>query len=584
MPTDEAMLNEAILAARAGDKVRARDLLTRLLQIDKSVPDHWLWMSAVVETRQEQIFCLQNLQKLDPRNEVARKGLILMGELEAGAKEIEPVQPRRKKAWSVEEIEVDRPRGWRAIMANPFLRVLVYVLIAAGSLAIVFGGVNLYNGSIASRPTPDFRATSMAVGAVTTLTPTITPSPTSTNEFNTVTPTPRQPTPLVLLLDATYTPTPRYVNTPHPLTEAFRLGLLAQARGDWAAAADFMQQTIDLEPDAADAYYYLGMALLEMNENSLALNAFVNSTLADNQFGPAYLGRALARLAIDPQADVSRDFQNAIIRSGDFGLIYVERARYLINNRQYTAAVRDLVEADSLLPDSPLIPYLRALSAFKQGDYDEARVQATTSYEKDSTYLPTYRLLGEIEFTRGAYAAAADWFQTYLRFEPDDLEVAALRARSLAQSGSIDEALEIFDRLLDGNAANADFYLGRGQTYLAAGDYPAAFKDLNQANRLRRSDYDILLALSIALIETGEPGNAYLTLNETLPLGKNAGQQAVVLYQRGRALYFIVQNGDTSSIPAARRDLSAAISAADVLPEEFVQEAQRMLDALPTTP
>ena len=584
MPTDEAMLNEAILAARAGDKARARDLLTRLLQIDKSVPDHWLWMSAVVETRQEQIFCLQNLLKVDPRNEVARRGLVLMGELEAGPKGVEPVVARRKKAWTVRELEIERPRGWRAVMANPLLRVLVYLVIASGALGLVFGAVSAYQASVAARPTPNFNATAQAVGAVTTLTPTITPSPTATNPFETSTATPRNPTPLALLLEATYTPTPRYVNTPHPQVEAFRLGLLAQARGDWAAMADLMQQTIDLDPTAADAYYYLGLALLEMDEPSRALNAFVQSTVIDNQFGPAYLGRALARLAIDPQTDVSRDFQNAITRSSDFGLIYIERARYLISNRQFSNAAADLSRAETLLPDSPMVPYLRALLAFSQQDFSEARSQAVASFEKDRTYLPTYRLLGEIEFSLGNYPDALEWFQTYNRFEPADSEVAALLAQSMAGTGAIDDALAIFDQLIDGNTANADFYLGRGLTYIAAGDYESAFRDLNQANRLRRSDYDILLALSIALIETGEPGSAYLTLNETLPLSKDTAQEAVVRYHRGRALFFIVQNGDSSSIPAARRDLENAAANENLLPEAFVKEAQRMLDLLNTAP
>ena len=141
MPTDEAMLNEAILAARSGDKVRARDLLTRLLKIDKTVPEHWLWMSAVVESRREQIYCLQNLLKVDPGNVVARRGLAMMGEIDIDPEEVEPVEPVRKKAWSVEALEIARPRGWKAVMAEPTMRSIVY--LAGATLVFVLVAVRV---------------------------------------------------------------------------------------------------------------------------------------------------------------------------------------------------------------------------------------------------------------------------------------------------------------------------------------------------------------------------------------------------------------------------------------------------------
>ena len=584
MPTDEAMLNEAILAARAGDKARARDLLTRLLQLDKNVPDHWLWMSAVVETRQEQIYCLQNLLRLDPHNEVARKGLIMMGELKPSERDITTPVPRRKQAWSVTEIELNRPRGWKAVMANPMLRSIVYITAIVIAVAGLTGGAISLRNNYAARPTPDFKATAAAVGAVVTLTPTNTPVPTATNIFNTPTPTPGVPTPLAQLLEATYTPTPRYVDTPHPQSEAFRLGLLAQARGDWESMASFMQQTIDLEPAAADAYYYLGIAYLEMGEASKAYNAFVQAGITDSQFGPAFLGRALARLAMDPDADVSRDFQIAISRASDFGLIYIERARYFISRNQFDGAQNDLATAETLMPDSPAIPYLRALMAFKKLDYIGARLLATEAIEKDRTNLDAYLLLGEIEFASGEMTAAVEWFRTYTRYAPDDLDANGKLGLALAQTGEYQEALDIFDRLLEGNATSAMFYLGRGQVHLAAGNYQAAFKDLNQANRLQRNNYNILLALSIAMIETGDPGNAYVTLNETLPLAKNAAAETIVYFYRGRALFDLVENGDSSSRPAAVRDLEKALENSDFLSSEIVLEARLMLDQLKATP
>lgn len=584
MPTDEAMLQEAISAARSGDKVRSRDLLARLLQIDRDHPEHWLWMSAVVETRQEQVYCLQNLRRLDPDNVIARRGLILMGELEPEAKEVQPVPPQRKIPWTVTELELSRPTGWQALRNHPVARAVFYIAATALTIGLIAAGIRGFNVARPPTPTPDFQATSLAVGVVITLTPTNTASPTETPLFVTTTPTPSRPTPLALLLEATYTPTPRYVDTPHPQTEAFRLGIVALNRQNWEGMADFMQQTIDLEPDSADAYYYLGLALMEMGEFSRALEAFTTASQMDNLFGPAYLGRALARLALDPDTDVSRDFQNAVTRSSDFGLVYIERARYLIARDQHAEAESDLNTADALLAGSPEVPYLRALSAYLQGDYDTARAQAEEALARDQTALRNYRLLGEIEYAAENPAAAAEWLTTYVRYAPDDVDMLNLLAQALAQSGQLEQALGIFDQLLEDKAFNADVLLGRGLAYLASGDPDAALADLNRANRLRRNDFDIMLALGRALIEADDPGDAYIQFNQTLTLASTDAQQALLYYYRGLALSMLVERGDNSSRPAALRDLRNAENLSDQLPEELAAQIPSLIAALDFPP
>ena len=71
---DEVMLNQAIDAVRKGQRVRARDLLTRLLQYDQSNIAHWLWMSAVVDSVKERNYCLHRVLDLDPDNKTAKAG------------------------------------------------------------------------------------------------------------------------------------------------------------------------------------------------------------------------------------------------------------------------------------------------------------------------------------------------------------------------------------------------------------------------------------------------------------------------------------------------------------------------------
>ena len=94
------MFQEALEAVRRGQRTRARDLFTRLLRSNSSRADYWLWMSTLVDSQTERIFCLESAIKADPDNEIARRGLILLGARTAGA-DVQPVPPITRR-WDKE--------------------------------------------------------------------------------------------------------------------------------------------------------------------------------------------------------------------------------------------------------------------------------------------------------------------------------------------------------------------------------------------------------------------------------------------------------------------------------------------------
>ena len=95
---DDRMLQEAIEAVATGKSERARDLLTRLLRANQSNPRYWLWMSSVVDTTKERIYCLQKVLQLDPDNRAAKLGMVIGG-ISSPDKEFQPlpITPRNWK-------------------------------------------------------------------------------------------------------------------------------------------------------------------------------------------------------------------------------------------------------------------------------------------------------------------------------------------------------------------------------------------------------------------------------------------------------------------------------------------------------
>ena len=95
------MLEQAVEALRQGNRTLARDLLTRLLKVNQNSVKYWIWMSATVDTLKERVYCLETVLKLEPGNEVAKRGLMLLG-ARPPAKNVRPFPLNRHRSWEVE--------------------------------------------------------------------------------------------------------------------------------------------------------------------------------------------------------------------------------------------------------------------------------------------------------------------------------------------------------------------------------------------------------------------------------------------------------------------------------------------------
>jgi hypothetical protein len=84
------MLNRAIIAAKAGRKAEARQLLEAVLDTDERNERAWLWLSGVVDYDEERMICLENVLSINPAHQAARRGLAML-QAAASAPPIRPL-------------------------------------------------------------------------------------------------------------------------------------------------------------------------------------------------------------------------------------------------------------------------------------------------------------------------------------------------------------------------------------------------------------------------------------------------------------------------------------------------------------
>src|SRR3954454_11968473 len=69
------LLQQGIVAARAGKRAEARALLMQVVEGDERNEQAWLWLAGVVDAPEDIRTCLQNVLDLNPANQQSHEGL-----------------------------------------------------------------------------------------------------------------------------------------------------------------------------------------------------------------------------------------------------------------------------------------------------------------------------------------------------------------------------------------------------------------------------------------------------------------------------------------------------------------------------
>ncbi|NPV86733.1 MAG: tetratricopeptide repeat protein [Anaerolineae bacterium] len=562
------MFQQAMQAIEHRDYLRARDLLTRLIKDHPNHADYWLWMSVVVETPRERIFCLKEVLRLDPKNLSARRGLSLLGAMPPDEKLAVPMR-LQKRDW--------QSKMFPSSSADKLLLMPAWMqtsLLGAAALLVVVAVLAVVTILPARNQTSKgLQMPLFAAGAATqTIPPTSTPHPTGP------TPTFSSPVPLWTLLEATYTPTPLYVNTPHPRAEAYRSALTAYQRQDWEGSRNMLQQVLTLEPESADIYFYIGETFRMEGQHSNALAAYKRALQINPYFAAAYLGRGRSVLAISPQTkwkDAKADMKTAIDMDPRLTEAYLELAHLLLSRNDPATALQYLNQAAEQAPDSPQVFYQRARVHLQLNNSAQALADAQRANQLDYTYLDVYRTLGQAALLEENIDLAIATLAMYTLYEPQDAQALAWLGEAYAQQNQITLSLAALDNAIKADGKQFDARLRRGLIYLEQQKPDLAEKDLRVAITLRPRSFDANIALGRACLILGKDSEAYMRFANAHGLATNIGEEGQVYYWRAQALEKI------NMLQAAIRDWEALLNLPSTdIPDAWRATARQRLDVL----
>lgn len=521
------MFSEAMSAIQAGDRTRARDLLTRLLKNEQNNPEYWVWMSAVVDTSKERAFCLKEALRLDPENPAAQRGLSMLGLLPVDASRVVPLH-YQKRGW---QSKLGQGEGAEALASPSRVR---FALMGAALLVVV--GLILFAVFAKLKPDP-VRTTEVARKPSATAMVTNT----SAVQLKTAGPTVTGPVPLWMRLEATYTPTPLYVNTLHPITEDYRIGIRNYERGDWEAAQTHFNNALRLEQGAVDILYHLGEAHRMQGDYAAALATFNQVVEKAPGFAPGYLARALTLLANENVSNSDRqkaraDLELAVEKDPALAQAYLELVALLLESDEYEEALVWLEKAEAIIPDSALLYLHRGMVDMQHGDAEQALENAHRALELDLTLLPAYRLLGQALQATGDLQGSLEPLVTYTQFEKDDALAWSLLAAAQQAEGDTAAALNSLENALRLNSNSFEARMARANICLEAEDGHGALTDFQAAWNINKQSFEASMGVGKALMLLEYEGDAYMQFERSQNLAKEEEQKAEWMYWRALSL------------------------------------------------
>jgi tetratricopeptide (TPR) repeat protein len=313
--------------------------------------------------------------------------------------------------------------------------------------------------------------------------------------------------------------------------------------GNYAESADLGYQVIEKLPNDREGVDYLAYDLLFLNrlddalkivdryepilrndrdlpliaghvhtsrqENEAAVQDFTKALEIDPQIAVGYMNRGYVYNDMRLATQAEQDFRKALAFNPQYGEAHLGLAFALLQLRNSTAALKEAEIASRLLPDAEALHLVKA-EGYRQR---VMLVRAEAEYKKAMALNPkvpnTYIALADVQYRQHKYAESVDTLRNALTIAADDPIISAELAKSYAQLGQPDEAMQAIETAEKNGGSDYKVLIVTADVLRVMGRHEAAMARYSRA--LESSDgnrLQVLLALGRLFAQEGKPADA----------------------------------------------------------------------------
>jgi putative PEP-CTERM system TPR-repeat lipoprotein len=267
-------------------------------------------------------------------------------------------------------------------------------------------------------------------------------------------------------------------------------GSLLEARTQFQLALN------DLPSDARLGFVHLATASNDRN----AAHAHLDDVLADDPGNAdAWVARGDLFRSEGRAQEALAAFRQAIRVDPGHVVAMLSEALVLITRNELEAAGKSLDRAAAIAPLKPMLDFARALLAFKEKRYEDARAALQRVLTAVPTYAPALLLAGSLDYATEKYELAQNSYVAYLTHNPGNVYARKMLAATLMAKGQPHFAANVLDPVL-GNSEDPELLALAGRAFLVMGLATRAAELLKKAVALAPSNADLKTSLGITYL------------------------------------------------------------------------------------
>jgi len=248
------------------------------------------------------------------------------------------------------------------------------------------------------------------------------------------------------------------------------LGVVQQQRGDAKSAVDYISRAVREQPRAAVFYGNLAAAQKSLGRLDDALASLDEAIRLDPDFADAHYNRGTILKDLGRPEQAVAAFQQALARDpnrsdayNNLGIVYVSVGRL----EEGLASYRKALE---LAPDHAQSWNNLGLALAFNGDSDDAQAAFRRALTLQPAYVQARVNLGNLIREQGDPVTAEREFREALQFAPQDTTVLNNLGVSLKDQGRFDDALALFDQVVELDEQHVEARVNRSFIHRLQGD------------------------------------------------------------------------------------------------------------------
>ena len=270
----------------------------------------------------------------------------------------------------------------------------------------------------------------------------------------------------------------------------------------------FFQSAVDKKKDFADAWFYVGYCLGELERNEEAVNAFKQAIGIRPEFAEAHFGLGLAAVNLKWNQDAVESFKAAIKIKPDYADAYYNLGLAYINLGWSKESVESFKEAIKINPDYSEAWYNLGVAYIQDGLNQEAADSFKQVIRISPDQVQAQFGLGAVYINMGMNLESIDTFKQAIRIKPDYSEAHFGLGVAYMNLDNNQEAIESFKQAIRLKPDDADSFYNLGLAYDKLNMKKEALENLMQAVKLRPSYADARYNLGVIYVSMDDRGNA----------------------------------------------------------------------------